>query len=194
MADGLFRNESPLEYFKEQVEGAMERQRLKTSEWTSYYVVKLLAGFVPADRGEAALEGEPLGVRLVRALQADGAAQREALRAVGDASLFLAGFFSDSLNRRLVDSDYYIALGANAYGRLAGHDRDAFADVFGEIADKFVPLVDVLAEISDRASLGSNRELLRLYDRWLRTGSRRDEGLLAERGLVPNASISRRVQ
>jgi hypothetical protein len=194
MADGLFRNESPLEFFKEQVEGAMERQRLKTSEWTAYYVVKLLAGFVAAERGEAAFDGEPLGVRLVRALQADGAAQREALRSVGDASLFLAGFFSDSLNRRLVDSDYYIALGANAYGRLAARDRDAFADVFGEMADKFVPLVDVLAEVSDRASLGSNRELLRLYDRWLRTGSRRDEELLAERGLVPNASLSRRVQ
>jgi hypothetical protein len=194
MAGGLFRNESPLEFFKEQVESAMERQRLRTSEWTAYYVVQLLTDFVAAERGEAAFEGEPLGVRLVRALQVDGTAQREALRSVGDASLFLAGFFSDSLNRRLVDSDYYIALGANAYGRLAGHDREAFADVFGEMADKFVPLVDVLAEISDRASLGSNRELLRLYDRWLRTGSRRDEGLLAERGLVPNPSLSRRVQ
>ena len=144
-------------------------------------------------RDDTAFDGQPLGVRLAHALQAEGAAQREGLRSVGDASLFVAGFFSDSLHRRLVDSDYYIALGANAYGRLAGDDHDAFADVFGEMADKFVPLVDVLAEISDRASLRSNRELLRLYDRWLRTGSRRDESLLAERGLVPGAAVSRRV-
>jgi hypothetical protein len=193
MADGLFRSESALEFFKEQVEGAMARQNLQTSEWTAYYVVRLLAGYVRG-RDDALFDGQPLGIRLAHALQAEGAAQREGLRSVGDASLFVAGFFSDSLQRRLVDSDYYIALGANAYGRLAGDDHDAFADVFGEMADKFVPLVDVLAEISDRASLGSNRELLRLYDRWLRTGSRRDESLLAERGLVPGAAVCRRVQ
>ena len=194
MADGLLRSESALEFFKEQVEGAMTRQNLKTSEWTAYYVVRLLAGRVAAGREETAFDAEPLGVRLALALQAEGVAQREGLRSVGDASLFVAGFFSDSLQRRLVDSDYYIALGANAYGRLAGADDDAFADVFGEMADKFVPLVDVLAEISDRAALGSNRDLLRLYDRWLRTGSRRDESLLAERGLLPGPAISRRVQ
>jgi len=172
----------------------MVRQNLRTSEWTSYYVVKLLAGYVAAGHEGQTFDGQPLGLRLAHALQSEGAAQREGLRSVGDASLFVAGFFSDSLNRRLVDSEYYIALGANAYGRLAGDDHDAFADVFGEMADKFVPLVDVLADISDRASLGSNRELLRLYDRWLRTGSRRDESLLAERGLLPSAAVSRRVQ
>jgi len=193
MTDGLFRSESALEFFKEQVEGAMARQNLKTSEWTAYYVVRLLAGYVAAGGDESVFNRQPLAVRLARALQAEGAAQREGLRSVGDASLFVAGFFSDSLHRRLLDSDYYIALGANAYGRLAGDDHDAFADVFGEMADKFVPLVDVLAEISDRAAIGSNRELLRLYDRWLRTGSRRDESLLAERGLLP-APASRRIQ
>jgi hypothetical protein len=192
MAVGLLRSESALEFFKEEVEGAMARQNLKTSEWTAYYVVRLLAGYVAASRDGVAFDGRPLGIRLAHALQAEGAAQREGLRSIGDASLFVAGFFSDSLNRRLVDSDYYIALGANAYGRLADDDHDAFADVFGEMSDKFVPLVDVLADISDRASLGSNRELLRLYDRWLRTGSRRDESLLAERGLVPPPPISRR--
>jgi hypothetical protein len=194
MADGLFRSESALEFFKEQVEGAMARQNLKTSEWTAYYVVRLLADYVAAGGDGTAFDRQPLGIRLARALQAEGVAQREGLRSVGDASLFLAGFFSESLHRRLVDSDYYIALGANAYGRLADDDHDAFADVFGEMADKFVPLVDVLAEISDRAALSSNRELLRLYGRWLRTGSRRDGSLLAERGLVPTATVSRRVQ
>lgn len=194
MADGLVSNESPLEFFKAQVEGAMERQHLKTSAWTSYYIVQMLAGYVArGDSSPSALDDEPLGIRLARALQADGAAQREELRSVGDASLFLVGFFADSLHRRLADVDYYISLGGSAYGRLAQSDEDAFADVFGEMASKFVPLTDVLAEVSDRAALHRNIDVLRVYERWLRTRSQRDGEWLAERGIVPNRSAIHRL-
>ena len=195
MADGLLSNESPLEFFKAQVEGAMERQRLKTSAWTSYYVVQMLAGYVARhDNATPSWDDEPLGMRLARALNAEGAAQREELRSVGDASLFLVGFFADSLHRRLVDTDYYISLGGSAYGRLARDDDDAFADVFGEMASKFVPLTDVLAEVSERAALKRNTDVLRIYERWLRTGSQRDGEWLAERGIVPNQSAPHRLQ
>jgi hypothetical protein len=193
MADPLVCSESPLEYFKAQVEGAMERQHLKTSEWTAYYVVNLLAGFVTTESG-LPFDEEPLGLRLVRAIGADGPVRRVGLKSVGDTSLFLVGFFSDSLQRRLVDVDYYAALGGTAYSRLASTDDDAFADVFGEMAEKFGPISDVLADISDRASLASNRDVLRLYERWVRTGSQRDGSLLAERGIVPAPGAPMRPQ
>lgn len=193
MADVLFRHESPQEFFKQQVEGAMRRQRLDASDWTVYYIVSLLSSFVtrpgPGDSPEAA--ELPLAIRLTRALEAGGGASRDTLRDVADQALFLAGFFGDSLQRRAVDIDYYISVGGFAYGRLAGNDDDAFADVFGELAAKFIPVVDVLAEISDR-SMRTNRDLLRVYERWLRTGSRRDHAMLAERGLT--APASRRLQ
>ena len=60
--------------------------------------------------------------------------------------------------------------------------------IFAELADKFVAFVDVLSEVSARTLLTSDADLLRLYEKWLRTGSRRDGDLLAERGIVPNAS------
>jgi hypothetical protein len=195
MADGLLSNESPLEFFKAQVEGAMERQHLKTSTWTAYYVVQMLTGYVARrDGATVGLDEDPLGLRLARALQSDAATQREELRSVGDASLFLVGFFADSLNRRLADVDYYISLGGSAYGRLAQSEDDAFADVFGEMASKFVPLTDVLAEVSERATLNRNADVLRVYERWLRTGSQRDGEWLAGRGIVPNRSGSHRLQ
>ncbi len=195
MADGLLSDESPLEFFKAQVEGAMQRQHLKTSVWTSYYIVQMLAGYVARrDHVAPGLDDEPLGVRLVRALHAEGAAQREELRNVGDASLFLVGFFADSVHRGLTDIDYYISLGGSAYGRLAQSEDDAFADVFGEMSNKFVPLTDVLAEVSERAALNGNRDVLRIYERWLRTRSRRDGEWLAEQGIVPNGSATHRLQ
>ena len=52
--------------------------------------------------------------------------------------------------------------------------------------------MDVLADISDRTSLASATEVMRLYEKWLRTGSERDGQRLVERGILPNQSIGRR--
>ena len=190
MAEGLVvRNESPVEYFKELVESALAHQGLSAGEMTSFYLVRLLAGYIHLDPTNA--EDEALGIRLAKALQSGGAVQRDGLRRVGDLSLFISGYFSDSLNRSLVDIDYYIALGERAYGSLARTD-DTFSDVFDELAEKFCGFVDVLGEVSERTALTSNSDLLRLYERWLKTRSRRSGDLLARQGIVPNASVSTR--
>jgi hypothetical protein len=155
-------------------------------------VVNLLASFMHLDSPGARAD-EALGVRLVKALAAEGAKQRDELRHVGDLSLFISGFFSDSLNRRLVDVDYYIQLGEHAYASLARRDG-RFGDVFDELSGKFVAFVDVLSEVSEHSAITSNSDLLRLYEKWLRTKSRRSGDLLVARGIVPNAAGSRLVQ
>ena len=189
MAETLVRNETPTEYFRELVEAAMQRQRLAAHELTSFYLVNLLAGFVHADRSASPDAGDPLGVRYVKALHEGGRRQRDELRQVGDLSLFISGFFADSLTRRLVDVDYYIHVGEYAYGSLARRNDAVFGDVFDELAGRFSEFVDVLGEVSERSAMASNRDLLRLYERWLRTRSRRSGELLAERGIAPNASV-----
>ena len=194
MADSLVHAQSALEFFKEQVETACERQHLHAQPLTSYYVVSLLAGFTHLSTscaGDAI--AEPLGMRLLRALDSGGSVQRRGLRQVGDASLFISGFFSDSLHRRVVDVDYYVSLGGYAYRSLVGSD-DTLSPIFAELADKFVAFVDVLSEVSARTLLTNDADVLRLYEKWLRTGSRRDGDLLAERGIVPNASATLRIQ
>ena len=192
MNEATFRNESPVEYFRELVESAMQHQHLAARELTSFYLVNMLAGFVHVDRSPAAGEGEPLGVRFAKALQEEGIRQRDVLRQVADRSLFVSGFFADSLNRSLVDVDYYMQLGEYAYGSLARQGDGTFGDVFDELAAKFPAFVDVLGEVSERTALASNSDLLRLYEKWLRTKSRRSGDLLAARGIVPNASVGTR--
>ena len=74
-------------------------------------------------------------------------------------------------------------------------ETDTFPPVFAELGDKFVEFADVLSEVSERTSCSSNGDLLRRYERWLKTGSRRAGQLLVERGVVPSASVrSTRVQ
>jgi hypothetical protein len=186
-----------VEFFKERVEAACTRQHVDVSPSASFYVVNLLAEFARSGAGSDPLASdEALGVRFARALQGGGAMQRLGLQQVGDASLFISGFFSDSLRRSLVDVDYYMTLGGHAYESLSA-TGDARSPIFAELADRFVALVDVLSDVSERTSIGRDSDLLRLYEKWIRTGSRRSGELLAERGIVPNASIvgtARRVQ
>lgn len=193
MSEPLLHRESPTEYFRDLVESALQHQHVTVRELTSYYVVNLLAGAVHQDQSVLGND-EALGVRFVLALQAGGAAQRDALRRVGDTSLFVSGFFSDSFNRGLIDIDYYMQLGERAYGSLAQRDG-TLAEVFDELADKFAAMVDVLTEVSEQTALTSRSDVMRLYERWLRTGSRRTGSQLVARGIVPNSSAGKgRVQ
>jgi hypothetical protein len=191
MSEALVRNETPSEYFRELVQSALAHQHLAAGELTAFYLVNLLTGFVHIDRVEGSQDEQPLGIRFAKALQEAGIRQRDGLRQVGDLSLFISGFFADSLNRRLVDVDYYIQLGESAYGSLA-HQDATFGEVFNELSEKFPAFVDVLGEVSEQSALTSNTDVLRLYEKWVRTKSRRSGDLLVARGIVPNASVGSR--
>jgi len=183
----MVRREPAVEYFKELVDRAIVHQHFQATELAACYVVQMLAAF--AERGEPSDNDTPLAIRLAQALDSGGAAQRVTLKQIGDVSLFVSGFFSDSLRRKLVDVDYYATIGGYAYQALSRVEREATGAMFAELAAKFVGFVDVLTEVSERTQCASNADLLRLYERWLKTGSRHSGQLLVERGVVPNASV-----
>jgi hypothetical protein len=193
MEGARLHEESPAEYFRELVESALARQRLQAGDLTAFYLVNLLCQHLRL--GESSTFGrqaEPLAVRLAKALDAGGSEQRARLRALGDVSLFVSGFFSDSLRRRVVDVDYYVSMGEYAYGSLSRRDEDTLSGVFSELAGKFVGFMDVLAEVSEQTAVTPRSDMLRLYEKWLRTGSPRDGQKLVDRGVVPNASVGAR--
>ena len=189
----LVHEQTPTEYFKELVESSLSRQHVRAGDLTELYLVNLLCQYVRVDASPNHVDDDqPLGLRLMRALESGGFEQRVRLRGVGDWSLFMSGFFSDRFARRSVDIDYYRGLGERAYASLSQSEDEAFAEVFGELSRKFVGFMDVLADISDRTGLASATEVMRLYEKWLRTGSERDGQRLVERGILPNQSIGRR--
>src|SRR4051794_18075997 len=194
MDDAFRQGQSTAEFFRDHIESAMARQRLDARGLTSYYLVDLLCRFAqPATRipyNDDA--GEPRALRLKRALDSAGMEQRARLRNLGDFSLFTSGFFSDSLRRRVVDVDYYVSMGEYAYGSLSRRDTDAFGEVFSELSRRFVQYMDVLADVSERTGSTREPDVLRLYERWLRTGSTRDGQRLADHGLAPNPSIGKK--
>src|SRR4051812_43107321 len=102
MDDPLLQEQSPAEFFKDHIESALARQHLCAKGLTSYYLVDLLCRFTRPDSRIPFHEdvSEPLALRLKRALDADGMERRVRLRNLGDFSLFISGFYSDSLRRR----------------------------------------------------------------------------------------------
>jgi hypothetical protein len=192
MDQPLVREQTTPEYFRELVESAMVRQNVRAADLTEFYLVNLLCQFVRVDGSDRRIDYTlPLALRLARAIESGGSEQRARLRSLGDFSLFMCGFFSDSFRRAAVDVDYYKGIGEYAYGSLSRSDEDAFAEVFGELSRNFVCFVDVLGDICERTSLATAQETLRIYERWLRIRSERDRQRLLERGIVPNASIGK---
>jgi hypothetical protein len=180
------------EFFRDTLHGALLRQHLAVEDQTEHYVVNLLTLFA---RSEHLYERTPEGVRLrplvqmlSDALEAPTALERErGLQRLGDVSLFIAGFFAHSFARKLIDIDYHIAMGGQAYcvlaSGLARGRRRVLSRVFAELAAKFLPLVDALGEISDSARRYTQADILRLYEIWLKTGSPRAHGQLRRLGI-----------
>lgn len=183
------------EFFRDSVHAALERQNVGVDDHTEHYVVNMLTMFA---RSEALFDATPEGPRLrplaMMLADAGSAGSREeqlrTLQRVGDVSLFVAGFFAQSFARRLVDIDYHIAMGGRAYGTLADTCRTgargrALGSVFAELAQKFQRLVDALNDVSEMAHRHDQRDVLRQYEIWLKTGSPRAHAILTSLGVDP---------
>ncbi len=178
--------ETPIEYFKALVEGAIRNQRLDTPDEVGFYLSSLLECFIEAER----LYEGALALKYLKAIEGKDLASRAQLRELGDMSLFVSGFFPESLKRRIAGIRYYTAMGAVAYGRLAAiygakPTTANFAGIFGELSERFTSYVNVLSEVSESTSLGRASDILALYERWLATRSQSALAMLRELGIEP---------
>ena len=187
------------EYFHHSIGNALDKQGIAAAVETVSYLVNLLTAFQRADRLYEYDNGR-LGLRPLATLYTDALSDRSAgqryrmLQRLGDVALFIAGLFSESLNRRLVDVDYYIAMGSSAYGYLSESIRgtrhgESFCDIFEELSSKFPEFVDVLSGINEPSVRECRADVLRLYELWLRTGSHRARDKLRAAGIEPSAGI-----
>lgn len=174
------------EFFKDRVDEALRQHKLELQDNTTHYIVNLLNAF---SRSEELSGNDTLAMLFLEATQEIPPAKRiQLLRRVGDMALYTAGFFSDSLNRKLVDIDYYISMGGTAYQSITSIVRQSsYVDLYSELAKKFYDLVELLSTISEEHRLTNNEDLLRLYEKWLRTGSQRLYTKLMDKGIIPLA-------
>ena len=111
-------------YFRELVEGAVSRQHLSVSDMSRFYIVNLLSRFMKTEElfswERDHYEELALAELLNRALNSETSVRIKVLKRMGDTSLYIAGYFSDHIDSKLVDIDYYVSMGEVAYENLSG--------------------------------------------------------------------------
>lgn len=183
---------SVLEYFRDRIEKAFKNQRVQTDQVVKIYLSNLLVEFMHTEvlfgKKEEDLREKPLALIYAEAMTSLSGGQIRLLKYLGDFTMFFSGFFSDSLQRKIIDVDYLITLGAIAYDKL--HQRfhrkqedRILSELFSDLSGRFTTYVDILSEISEESQLQDHRDILRLYEKWLKTRSERTAEQLRKQGI-----------
>jgi hypothetical protein len=186
-------------YFHDIVLEAIKARHVDATNGATTYLVGLLADYARPDPRAGEALARPLSFLLDEAMHTPSPAERfDKLRFLGDGVLYSCGFFGDHFEARGVDQGYIIGIGTTAYGAAAAiihvpspdslKQPTGGLDIYRELADNFRAFVGVLAEIADRtimAGVQGSKDLVRMYERWLKTGSDGIAQGLAAHGLFP---------
>ncbi|MDP9001005.1 MAG: hypothetical protein M3O46_12930 [Myxococcota bacterium] len=180
-------------FFGEAVEDAIRARRVDATNGATHYLVALLADYAHPDNRTGETLDRPLTLLLDEALRVAEPAERfERLRTLGDGVLYGCGFFGDHFEARGVDPKYLHGLGTRAYGAASSMLRrgphESGPDLFAELAHNFGVFVGIVGDVADATitmGMESSRGLLRVYERWLRTGSERLATALTSHGVMP---------
>ena len=187
-------------FFNDLVGESLRTKKVTASNGASAYLVGLLSEFSRPERAQDETLHRPLAFLLDEAVhEPNGATRFEKLRALGDGVLYVSGFFADHFEARGIDQSYVFNIGSRAYGGASSmlrsgsssrsvEEQAAKIDIFGELASRFEGFAMVIADVADAAFAHAptgSKHLVKLYERWLKTGSERIAGALNEQGLVP---------
>ena len=182
------------EFFRERVKNALEKQQLSVSSEVEFYLVNILEYFSKSENlftktKEGKLEYRALVLKLYDSIFSDHVNDRfNHLKSLGDTALYHAGFFYDGLYNQAVDVGYYINMGESAYSTLANLSTamvrtKKLADLFAELSEQFSQLVEVLNLTCEKQVQHTDHDILKLIERYQKTGSKTAKGILEECGI-----------
>ncbi len=183
---------SPEEHFSEVVKEACTQRHVKTQPQIEAYLVQLLKYYLdsknlhrPPQEDSTEKPAQTFAEMYLQAVNSETTKKKELMRTLADRSLYLTGFFSDYFQRKIVDIDYYVEIGSAAYQNLSTLTKeDTLSLVYSTFSKRFYEYVEVLNYISEKSLIQSDQNVLRLYDRYLRTGSDLAREKLTELGVV----------
>lgn len=167
-------------WFLHRIERSFKKHELKGLEETQAYLALMLTKFSSPDHNI----DKPLVYIYAEARETVGSGKLEKLSQLGDTALCLAGFFKERLDRQGIGQEYARRMGSLGYRQAADLARPLQARVFTELSGSFDRLIPVLDELREISMPRSPHEIVQLYDRWRRTGSKREADVLRMCGFI----------
>jgi hypothetical protein len=103
-----------------------------------------------------------LGMKLLEAMQMSREEQKRTYKEVADMSLLVCGYFSESVNKKIVDTHYYAQLGKMAYGHL-NNVTPSFLDIpcfYSMVSTCFESMTTLMANFASKNRSGTDNELI----------------------------------
>ncbi len=170
---------TPDQHFDELLIEACDQLHFSINPPSKHYILNLLTHYIDSRNLYTSLENDS-GEKLpdtfaelyLTALTVESPKNIDYMKILADRALYLSGFFGESLQKKSVDIDYYMGIGANAYHNLASWTKEeTTAMVYSQFSKKFNRFVEVLNYISDKSTIQSEQNILKLYERYIHTGS-----------------------
>lgn len=93
-----------------------------------------------------------LGLKLLESFQLPKEKQKTAFKDIGETALLLCGYFSESFNKKIIDTKYYNEVGIRAYGALNSYIPRAYntPNFFANMSRHFLDVTQLIALISEK--------------------------------------------
>lgn len=181
------------EHFAELLKEACVEKNVRLLPRSEAYLIQLLHHYIDSKNLFSPFQQTEVHEKIpdtfaeiyLHALNSSEPKNKEIMRVLAERSLYLSGFFGDSLNQRMVDLDYYMNIGSAAYLNLAGWTKESnTAEIYYLLAKRFEDHAGLLSYISEKSALQATANILDLYERYLKTGSKLAQDKLTELGVT----------
>ena len=135
------------------------------------------------ETSEGKVREKILGMKLLEAAQLNREEQKKVYKEVGDMSLLVCGYFAESVNKKIVDTQYYSQLGRMAYSHL-NSVTPRFLDIphfYGMVSTCFGNLTTLMTLLAAKER-GFENNLV--FSKIMKSEKISDEELLAS-GVLP---------
>lgn len=145
MTQNLILEQTEVAQWHSLIKDAEEQCSCSLNESMESYLVFTLMRFMKHQD----LATQTMALEYLRAHGLPKSMRIEQLRDIGDQCLLLTGLFPQRAEKRLVRVSYYVDMGRSAYHHISDHVQKSVAELYRQLAEAFVTLMDLLQTIRE---------------------------------------------
>lgn len=183
MAQKLILEQTEIAHWHALIRDAEAERSCHLDESMESYLVFTLMRFMK----DQDLATQAMALDYLRSHRLPKSLRLEQLRDIGDQCLLVSGLYPQRAEKRLVRVGYYVNLGRSAYHHISDQVQKSAADLYRQLAEAFVTLMDLLQTIREFRSPAL--QPIQNLELWSDTGSRRAFEQLSEAAVPLHESL-----